>query len=154
MRPILKILVPTDFSSCAEEALHHAIRLARKFDANVTLLNVYSMPALIETQPISTVSAELMKGIEEASQVHLAKLKATVEKDLGSGARVQVASRLGVPYATIAEEAKVGNFDLIVIGTHGRTGLNHFFIGSVAERVVRLAPCPVLTVHEPKPRPL
>ena len=138
-----KILVPTDFSTCASEALRLATQLAKRFESEVTLLHVYQIPAypLAEGTFVGgpQVTAEIVKDITQA----LDKTKRE------AGAEVTIATQIaeGVPYLEIARVAREGKFDLIVIGTHGRTGLRHLLLGSVAERVVRTAPCPVLSTH-------
>ena len=146
MLSLQKILVPTDFSECANDALGLAQEIAAKWGGSITLLHVYQLP----TYPLATgtfvggpqVSAEIVKDI-------VAALDRTKQEALASMGAVPVTTRIaeGVPYLEIARLAREDRFDLIVIGTHGRTGIRHLLLGSVAERVVRTAGCPVLTVR-------
>jgi nucleotide-binding universal stress UspA family protein len=119
--------------------------LAAQFRARLTLLNVYQIPgyALPEGVVIATpdVLTELVDSVEK-------ELNRWAEMARERGARdVHVQTEMGTPHTEIDRVAKEGRHDLIVIGTHGRTGLKHVLLGSVAERVVRTAPCPVLTVR-------
>jgi universal stress protein A len=139
------ILVPMDFSEYSEHALDYAITFASKLQARLTLLHV------IESLPISGVDAVTLP------QDYLLKLEVGATRHMRSyltrvtTARLQgeVAVVYGTPFRVITEAAKERQADLIIMGTHGRTGLQHFMLGSVAERVVRLAPCPVLVVRTP-----
>jgi nucleotide-binding universal stress UspA family protein len=143
MRPFKKILVPTDFSKCAEEATRAAVELAKRFEGSLTLLHVYEIPAVLLPEgailAASATMTDITRNINEAL--------ATAKKQI-VGVPVETQMIEGVPFVEVVGAAKQGNFDLIVIGTHGRTGIKHFLLGSVAERVVRKAPCPVLTVRE------
>jgi nucleotide-binding universal stress UspA family protein len=150
---IRKILVPVDFSEGAQPALALAATMARTFDASVELLHVWQPPPLIpfpvvivpstgETTPIN---------IEELARTTAgAQMKELVDRLRDQGVR-EVLSRVavGAPAYEIVELATLGHFDLIVMGTHGRSGIAHAVIGSVAEKVVRRAKCPVLTVRAP-----
>jgi nucleotide-binding universal stress UspA family protein len=150
---IRKILVPVDFSEGALPAVALAATMARTFDASVELLHVWQPPPLIpfpvvivpspgETTPIN---------IEELARTTAgAQMKELVDRLRDQGVR-EVLSRVavGAPAYEIVELATLGHFDLIVMGTHGRSGIAHAVIGSVAEKVVRRAKCPVLTVRAP-----
>jgi nucleotide-binding universal stress UspA family protein len=131
---IRNILVPTDFSEHSEEALRQAIELARALSARLSLLHSYWFS--LSTASPDLVPADLMDRIREAALAELGKLHERV---------VQPA----VP-AILCEAEQLPAY-LVVMGTHGHTGLKHALLGSVAERVVRLAPCPVLTVKAPRP---
>jgi nucleotide-binding universal stress UspA family protein len=141
------ILVPSDFSECSDEALRYGLELARRFDARLHLLHVVQDPA---TQPwaAEAFSSSLFEAVAEW-QKHAEKrlLAAVPESDR---ARVTVVSVVATPYAGILDYAGAHNVDLIVMGTHGRGGVSHMLLGSIAERVVRRAPCPVLTVRRPE----
>ncbi len=143
MLSLKKILVPTDFSDCADDALRLAQEIAGKFQGTITLLHVYQIPAypLAEGTFVGgpQVTAEIVKDILAALE------KAKQEAGTAVPITTQIAE--GVPYLEIARVAREGRYDLVVIGTHGRTGLRHLLLGSVAERVVRTAACPVLTVR-------
>jgi universal stress protein A len=143
---ITRILVPTDFSGDAEVALRYAVELAKRFGAVVELLHVVEDPlaagmwaAEIYTAEIAGLQVNLVKDAE-------ARLRGVVA---GAKAPVQLLSevRTGPAAATIVDAARDWRADLIVMGTKGRTGFAHLLMGSVAERVVRLASCPVLTVR-------
>jgi universal stress protein A len=139
-----RFLVPVDFSESATQALEYAMGLASKLGARLTLLHV------IEPLPLGgddmgivlpyTYFEELEAGIANSMQTYLERITKT-------GLEGDVAVVHGVPFQEIIETAKTQQVDLIVMGTHGRTGLQHMFLGSVAEKVVRLAPCPVLVVR-------
>ncbi len=151
MTSFSKILVPTDFSDCANVALDRALELPRPIGGSVTLLHVYEMPPIYPSGPI--MSAETITAAENAARAELEKAKERASRRLKErppvGGVPEITTKLimGGPLGEILEEARQGQYDLIVIGTHGRTGLKHFFLGSVAERVIRAAPCPVLTVR-------
>jgi universal stress protein A len=143
-----QILVPMDFSACSAEAVKAAGDLAQRFDSNLVLLHVF--------EPILYMTPEghalLLPGQLEFLLAENAKLLERACKDaLAAGApRVAARQGRGTAASEIVEVARTGAFDLIVIGTHGRTGLKHVLLGSVAERVIRQAPCPVLAVRTPE----
>jgi nucleotide-binding universal stress UspA family protein len=146
---ITRILVPVDFSPHAERAVRYAATLARRFDATLHLLHVVEDPFLSGAwSPEAYVPnvTELLQDLTAGAERQLAGLRASVA---ALGITVTTAVITGRPAPAIVSHADQGGFDLIVMGTHGRTGLSHVVIGSVAERVVRKAPCPVLTVHLP-----
>jgi nucleotide-binding universal stress UspA family protein len=143
MRPIQRILVATDFSPCADEAARDAFALAERLGASVTLLQVVQMPI----QVISEVStAPLFIG--DLVALAYEELKGLIDR-LKPTVHVESRVEEGPPAATIARLAQEGEFDLIVLGTHGRTGIKRAVMGSVAEHVVRSASVPVMTVHAP-----
>ena len=139
-------LVPTDFSSSARKALHYALSFAEQFGATIILLHVVE-PAVYPTElgyiPIEIDA--LHKTMNVSARERLAKL---ATEQVPPPFRVSTLVRVGTPYNEIATAAKELGVDLIVIATHGYTGLKHVLLGSTAERVVRHAPCPVLTVRE------
>ena len=141
------ILVPSDFSECSDEALRYALELARRFDAELHLLHVVQDPI---TQPWAAegFSVPLFEIVDEWQKQAMARLKAAVPE--ADRARVTVVSVVATPYAEILDYANAHRIDLIVMGTHGRGGVTHMLLGSIAERVVRRAPCPVLTVRRPQ----
>jgi len=133
------VLVPLDFSEPASQALEYAIQLARQFQARVTLLHVIHIPPL--------GGADLtayMTHVEANAQQAMA---ACLEHVQQTGLPMQSLIVQGVPWQEIVEKAKDVQVDLIVMSTHGRTGFLHLLLGSVAERVVRLASCPVLVTR-------
>lgn len=145
MIAIRKILCPVDLSSCADHALAYAAELAEKFAAELTVL--YAVPDIVTVMPDGVMPVPVA-GPDAADLIADGK-QAVAEKLTPAVARVnpKVEVRLGSAEEEIIAAAKELPADLIVIGTHGRTGLAHFFLGSVAEKVVRAAPCPVLTVR-------
>jgi nucleotide-binding universal stress UspA family protein len=137
------ILVPTDFSQASELAVHAAAIVARQNGARVTLLHVLGLPMLYD-EDLEQARPEA-RELEAAVHDHLDRV---VEKLLGDLPDVKTALlRDRSPAEAICQWALEQDVDLIVVATHGRTGLTHFLIGSVAERVVRHAPCPVLTMR-------
>ncbi|HEY7724684.1 MAG TPA: universal stress protein [Anaeromyxobacteraceae bacterium] len=140
-----KICCPVDFSEPARAALHAAVELARTFDAELTLFHSYQLPGYTLPEGSVVASPKMLQDLADQAEAHLAEWKKLAE---GMGApRVATAKGVGEPAMEIVEFARGGRFDLIVVGTHGRTGLRHALLGSTAERVVRRAGCPVLTVH-------
>jgi nucleotide-binding universal stress UspA family protein len=145
MHPIRKILVPTDFSEHSALALTYAADLAKRYAASLTLLHVYPVVNYAAAEGFALYTPEqLAKLITELSQ----QLKASEDEVRAQGASDIGSNMLqGDAYQEILEQAD--GFDLIVMGTHGRTGLKHALMGSVAEKIVRTSPCPVLTVRSP-----
>lgn len=145
---ISRILVPVDFSAHSEFALRYATALASRFDASLHLLHVVEDPAA--TGAWGGESA--LPNIAELREELVADAERRLLAYRGEAERAQVPvvtiARTGLTSQTIVEYAKTLNIDLIVMGTHGRSGFAHLFMGSVAERVLRHAPCPVLTVRE------
>jgi nucleotide-binding universal stress UspA family protein len=140
---IRRILCPVDFSETSDRALAYAIELGKRFEADVHVVHVYQLP--VYAMP----DGALVAGPEA-----LAALSTRLQKDLNDLAKrtpgiAKTHLLEGVPHSEIDELAKKISADLIVMGTHGRTGLSRALIGSVAEKVVRTAPVPVLTVHAP-----
>ena len=139
-----KILVPLDFSDCSLKALKYALALARQFGGELTLLHVVEA-AFYATDPSL---AAPMYPEEEMRLFAEKKLAMLARSALGDQVPAALLVRLGQPVVEISALAREANIDLIVISTHGNTGLKHFLLGSVAENVVRHAPCPVLVVRE------
>ena len=144
---ITKILVPVDFSPHAERAFGYATALARRLGAELTLVHVVEDPfatgawgAEAYVPNVDELLQELIAGAER----QLAPWK---ERPAAQGLAVKATVITGRPAQSIIEHAASEGCDLIVMGTHGRAGLSHAVMGSVAERVLRKAPCPVLTVR-------
>jgi universal stress protein A len=142
-----KILVPIDFSELSRKAMQYALTFARQFNAEVLLLHVLEFtPLTTPVPPLPTIQDEMTRVTLRESA---AKQLAVWRDEISSQAAVRGSVRDGVSaHAEIVKAATEGNFDLIILGTQGRTGLAHLLIGSTAERVVRHAPCPVLVVRE------
>ena len=144
------ILVATDFSEASDAALLYGRNFARAHGATLHLLNVVGFAAADLASPVGIPAniGELQRDLEADAARHLEELLSDDDRrDLH--ARVIVMSA-GSAAKAILEYAHTEPIDLIIVGTHGRTGLSHFFMGSVAQQVVRTAPCPVLTVRHPE----
>jgi nucleotide-binding universal stress UspA family protein len=146
-----KILVPMDFSEPSQTALHYARELALQSGAELHLVHVGEDPMLLAGWPALPADSASEVG-EEAAAVR-DQLNRLFTPDDRARLKTGVHAIVGQPtgYA-VSRYAADGEFELIVMGTHGRTGLTHVLIGSVAEQVVRTAPCPVLTIRHPPHR--
>lgn len=146
MNPIRKILVPTDFSEHSTLALTYAVDLAKRYEASLTLLHVYPVVNYAAAEGFALYTPEQLAKLTTQLTTQLRACEAQARE---AGAQ-QIASTMeqGDAYQEILEHAP--NYDLIVMGTHGRTGLKHALMGSVAEKIVRTSPCPVLTVRSHK----
>jgi nucleotide-binding universal stress UspA family protein len=141
-----KILYPTDFSDSSLEALRYAVSFARDFRAKLVLMHVVNEQIFSEGLNLPRVTApEALE--QELSAEAERRLKALIPADERAGLDRETVILRGLPFLEIVRYAKDNDIDLIVIGTHGRSGLEHVIFGSTAERVVRKAPCPVLTVQ-------
>jgi nucleotide-binding universal stress UspA family protein len=143
---IRHILAPTDFSDSSKKALSDAFELARTFGATLLLLHVLEPSPYLGEFTLPTMGEELLGDLERQASAALAQVLPEAQQ-----AKIEVtrAVAIGSPSQKIVETAEAEHVDLIVMATHGRTGLSHLMIGSVAERVVRAAPCPVLTIRPP-----
>ena len=143
-----KIIVPTDFSECSKLAIEPAVELARRFGGEILLCHVVEppiYPAMFEGA--SLVLPHYDEELRKQLETHLSKLRA---EWIPSDIVVREMLREGSPVAEIAALAKEETADLIVVATHGHTGIKHALLGSVAEQIVRTAPCPVLSVRARK----
>jgi nucleotide-binding universal stress UspA family protein len=147
MSRIKTILVPVDFTDYSNRAADYAAMLAKQFRATLILVHA------IEPFTYSMTDTVLVTDHYTALKVIAQRLIDALRRKVGKkGVKVKTLVLRGTPYVTIVEHARKNRANLIVMGTHGRTGLEHLVLGSVAERVVRLAPCPVLTVRSAKGR--
>jgi universal stress protein A len=147
MTTVSKILVPLDFLPHSAEAVHRALDLASRYSAEVVLLHVYQ-PAEYPMLPGDIVYDE--PRLEQIGVEARARIEA-VRRDVDPlGRRVTTRVVQGAPARVIVDLASSEPFDLIVMGTHGRTGMGRIVRGSIAEEVVRRAPCGVLTVKSPR----
>lgn len=139
-------LVPVDFSPYSEQALAYAMALATTLQARVTVVHViHHLPLGVSDAPSSLPYPELyLQELETEVQQRLDALRHQIQE---AGLEGEVLMTHGVPFQTIVDMARDQHVDLIVMGTHGRTGVHHLLLGSVAEKVVRLAPCPVLVTR-------
>jgi nucleotide-binding universal stress UspA family protein len=146
---VKRLLVPTDFSTTSDEALDYALLLAERLGATVQLLHVLDDPLVAEGLAAEAYIAEaptMRTAMLQDAQERLRQRTAPARPGVSITAR----ALFGHGAATITEYAHAQGIDMIVMGTHGRTGVAHLLLGSVAERVVRTAPCPVLTLRQPR----
>jgi nucleotide-binding universal stress UspA family protein len=143
--PFKKILVPIDFSAHSKEAVRVAADLCKRYDAELTLLHVYEPVAIALPEGYVPYDPEQLTQI--LSAFHRQLLDAKQEAQALGLRSVDIQQMQGVVESEIVDYAELGKFDLLVMGTHGRRGLQHMLLGSVTERVLRRAPCPVLTVR-------
>lgn len=147
MKRFEKILLPVDFSDYSEVACEYALVLARTFNSSLQILHVINEPVDLRGFYVPHISFEqLEKEIETGASK---MLDLFCQEKLKGFDAYETAVVTGVPYEEIIRVAEEKGSSLIVIGTHGRTGLDHLLFGSTAERVVRGAPCPVMTVRIP-----
>lgn len=144
---ISRIVCAVDFSEYSDFALRYAVHFARTFDAELHVLHVVELPflpsySLAGVPDLSIPSEEIEEGARK-------KLDELVTKCRTQYAKVEGQVRTGTAFVEIIGYAREAEADLIVVGTHGRTGLRHMLIGSVAEKIVRKARCPVLSVKPP-----
>jgi nucleotide-binding universal stress UspA family protein len=144
-----RILVPTDFSKSSANALTYAAAFAEKFGASVHLLHVVQDLALFIPEAIMAVPP-MAPPVEQFLAAAREALDRAVHGLARPGLVVHPEVAEGVPAEEILRVARERDVDLIVMGTHGHTGLAHVLLGSIAEKVVRRAPCPVLTVRHPE----
>jgi len=149
MIQLKRILLPTDFSEYSAAARQYACAFADQFRAELHVIHVIQDLAPLVPEPgvIVPPPADYLRELELNAQTMLERV---IEPAWAAGKTIVRAVRQGPPFLEIVRYAKETNIDLIVIGTHGRTGLAHVFMGSVAEKVVRKAPCPVLSVRHPE----
>jgi universal stress protein A len=147
---IQRILVPVDYSPCSRTSLRAAAALAKSLDASLDIVHVWDRPSYVSDVVMTTSDPLSGKSL-------IALIQQNAQRDLDEFLRsADVASpapligRLlsGDPASSLLHELKQGNYDLVVVGSHGRTGLSHVLLGSVAEKLVRLSPVPVLTVPD------
>jgi nucleotide-binding universal stress UspA family protein len=141
-----RILVPTDLSEFSKHAMRYGCEFANRFNAELHLLNIVQDVVAMVPEPGMAFPApgEYLQELQQASTKALAELP---DPTWLRGVNVVRHVRVGTPFLEIVRYAKETGIDLIVIGTHGRSGLAHVLLGSTAEKVVRKSPCPVLTVR-------
>ena len=148
MITLTRILVATDFSEASNAALLYGRELARSFGARLDLLHVVpNLAKYYAAEAYTAAFPEIEEGMEEAAQRDIDRLLTDEDHRLGARAILRT---FQLPADAIVQYARDEKIDLIVIGTHGRGGVKHLLMGSVAEHVVRAAPCPVLTVRHPE----
>jgi len=149
--PFSKILVPIDFSDSSTEALRLAVQMASSGQSVLTLIHVVMDPSPLYGQVGAPgVGGSTLREIVRAQkESRLESLRELRSQEVSAAVDGQIVVRVGYPPHVITALAADHDHDLIVMGTHGRTGLKRVFLGSVAERVIREAPCPVLVTREP-----
>jgi nucleotide-binding universal stress UspA family protein len=149
MIELRRILVPTDFGRSSLTALTYGAEFAGRFGAELTLLHVVQDLALL--MPDALLAAPVpAPAVEQLTQAARQALESLVRDQKLEALAPKTEVRTGAPFVEIIACARETDTDLIVMGTHGRGGLAHVLLGSVAEKVVRKAPCPVLTVRHPE----
>ena len=142
-QPVRHILVAHDFEPDADAALEYALNLAKALGARVTLLHTYEIPSAGSPE-VLVMATTWLEQIGKVAQETLGKI---VDRVKDRGVAVESTVRQGTPWREIEVLAKESSVDLVVVGTHGRKGLPRALMGSVAEKIVRTAPCPVLVVR-------
>lgn len=140
---IQHILVPVDFSESTPSAISDALELAGRFSARVTLYHVLQ-PVIPPVGDLAFSFDKQERAVLDASEKQLRELAAAISSNF----KVNTAMEAGIPWDCIVNHAAKHDVDLIVMGTHGRSGLKHLWLGSVAERVVQHAPCSVVVVRK------
>jgi nucleotide-binding universal stress UspA family protein len=146
MTNIRKILVPTDFSEHSALALTYAVDLAKRYGAGLTLLHVYPVVNYAAAEGFALYTPEQLAKLITQLTTQLRAVEVTARE--AGAQQIESAMLQGDAYQEILAQAS--GFDLIMMGTHGRTGLRHALMGSVAEKIVRTSPCAVLTVRSHK----
>lgn len=146
MAPLMKqVLFATDFSACADRAMGYALALAGAWKAELAVVTVLELyPGM---DPDYTVNKMYLDHLRAEANRHLVAVQARAK---AAGQPITTRIEVGIPSQALQTVAQTINADLLVVGTHGRTGLDHVLIGSTAERVVRVSPCPVLAVKADK----
>ncbi len=146
MIALRRVLVPTDFSALSDKALQYGKALAGAFEASLFVLHVVQEPFVTGWTMEGYVAAlpDFRSDLEEQARERLQQCLAPAERERY---RATLATRVGVPWAEIVAYAKEEEIDLVVLGTHGRGAIAHLLLGSVVEKVLHAAPCPVLSVR-------
>lgn len=143
---VRSILVPIDFSDNAESVLEWATHLALEHASRVILLHAYHLPVEFQQLEGAYLPPDFWTNVKDEAKRSLEDSAGALREQ---GIEVEEVVREGYPATVIEDEARRQGVDLIVIGTHGLSGIKHMLLGSIAERVVQKAPCPVLTVKRP-----
>ena len=144
---IKRILVPIDFSDYSKSALRYAVEFGKTFNAAIYLVyvvepQIYPADFTMGQVAVPPMNADISKMAEK-------ELKSLAENEIGENLCQETIIKAGQPFFEINETASEIDADLIIIATHGHTGVEHLLFGSTSEKVVRKAPCPVLTLREP-----
>lgn len=152
MIKIETILVPTDFSAFSKYALQYAIAFAQTFKARIILTHITPERDMnaIRSASVYMAGENLEELVKQRKAADRKQLDEFIPPELKKGITVETIHRVGIPFMEIIKVAREKEVDLIVIATHGESGLSHILFGSVAEKVVRKAPCPVLSIRHPE----
>ncbi len=145
MKQFKHILLPTDFEPASASVLDVAVGMAQTFGAKLTLLHVWEIP--IYPYMEFMLNSEMIASVEQRA---IKRLETTLEGVKKLVPQADSMLKTGLPWTGILEAIGDTQADLVVMGTHGRRGVSHVLLGSVAEKVVRLSPIPVLTVRPPR----
>lgn len=144
---INKVLVPIDFSDYSKSALKYAVNFARSFSAEIIL--IYVVEPIIYPPDFSMGQIAMPSINTDWDKRAREELDKLAKIEITNSIKVKTTIKTGKPFVEIIETAKEEDVDLIIIATHGHSGVEHILFGSTAEKVVRKAPCPVLTLREP-----
>ena len=147
MEMIKKILVPIDFSDYSKKALQYTVKLAKTFNAELFL--VYVIEPMVYPADLSMGQMVIPQSEVNLSEKANTELEELATNEIGDSLKYNIFIKTGKPFMEIIETATEVDADLIIIATHGHTGVEHLLFGSTSEKVVRKAPCPVLTLREP-----
>lgn len=147
MKPFERILVAIDFSENSTYAFDCALMLARQFNARLTVVHVINEPIDLRGFYVPHISFEQLEKEIEAGAAEM--MEEFCKEKLGDYPNHDSSIVTGIPYEEIIRKARELDASLVVVGTHGRTGLDHIIFGSTAARVVRSSPCPVLSIRLP-----
>ena len=145
MISLKKILCPVDHSNCSKEALKYAVSFAIKDEAKLYLLHIIDIRSFSES--LDTMAPQIPDN--ETVQQLRNKLLDCIPEEMRDDMDVEAIVIQGIPFAEIISTSREKEIDMIVMGSHGRTGISHMMLGSVSEKVVRKAPCPVMIVRQP-----
>lgn len=147
MEMIKKILVPIDFSDFSKNALRYAIQFAENFQAKVYI--VYVIEPMVYPSDFSLGQVAIPNVEYDMQDRAKSELDSLIKNEITTSLETEIIIRAGKPFVEIIDVAAEKDIDLIIIATHGLTGVEHLLFGSTAEKVVRKAPCPVLSIREP-----
>lgn len=142
-----KILYPTDFSEFSEYALPYVLDMAKKFSSDVVALHVLTPPTYAVSPEFAVDLTEIQKNMQAAAEKSMEKLLKRFDEE---GITVRSIIQVGTAFAEIVATARDEDSDLIILATHGYGAVKHMLLGSTTEKVVRKAPCPVLTIRHPE----
>lgn len=148
MIEIKRIMVPTDFSDYSSYALKYAVAFAQSFQARLYVVHACEHSVLgAGTEAYHFSVPEFMAEVEKNEQAALARVVGDL---VAQGLQAESVFKVGTAYGAIVDAARELDVDMIILATHGRKGVSHLVFGSTAEKVVRMAPCPVLTIKSPE----